>query len=340
MFDLLKKLKMVDNPLWTWGIQRCFLTDEEQAAAGVKATEEKAATEAKEKEEAAAAAKAKAGPETFDVKIGGETKLLTLDELKEHATKAAGADQLMREASELRKGAKSGIEIKEAFEKVLKSDDVGAKDIRKLATVMGIDPDEMEGMFNEELKKLGVKPGEKADKVAGVKGKVGRDQLDDDTRDILDQAKANQIVQAEAKILEMCKKTIDKDEFFGTILKDTPEEQRDDRKDVIVKMVHRDVRGKILASPYTEEKFGTEMIQNSIQTIRSELKNYGIPSKSSKKSAISNILASLGPTGGLPAEVQSDEKIERVSSTGEDYEDNVVKRLGQKMVQSLVNKGK
>lgn len=278
-------------------------------------------------------------PETYEVKIGGETKLLTLDELKQHATKAAGADGLMREAAEARKAAESGIEIKTAFEKVMKSDDVGEADIRKLAGVMGVDAEEMVKMFNEELEKLGVKKGGKDGKSAGVSDKVGKEQLDDETRDILDQAKADQITKAGEIILEMCEKAVDKDEFFGTIMKETPEEQRDNRKDVIVKMVHRDVRGKILASQ-GREKFGTEMIQNSIQTIRSELKKYGIPSKSSKQSVVSNILAALGPTGGLPAEVQSDEKIERVSSTEEGYDDNVVKRLGQKMVQSLVNRKK
>lgn len=306
-------------------------------------TEEQIAEEAAAKEAAGAKAgeeaKAKATPETYEVKIGGETKELTLDELKEHATKSAGADALMREAAELRKGAKSGVEIKAAFEKVLKSDDVDESDIRRLAGVMGIDPEEMVGMFNEELEKLGVKPDEKTGKVAGVKGKVGREQFDDETRDIIDEARRQHVIKAEAEILELCKESVDKDEFFGTIMKDTPEEQREGKQGVILSMVHRDVRGKILASPYTGEKFGTEMIQNSIQTIRSELKKYGIPSKSSKQSAVSNILAALGPTGGLPAEVKSDEKIERVSSTEADYDDNVVKRLGQKMVQSLV-KGK
>lgn len=328
------------KPSWWSPGMRFFADEGDDENGGSKGDDTKAGVEGKTGTVGDKGADTEKKPETYEVKIGGETKELTLDELKTHATKAAGANKLMAEAAELRKGAKSGLEIKEAFEKVLKSDDVDVSDIRNLAAVMGIDPEEMIGMFNEELEKLGVKTDEKGRKSAGVKEKVGRDQLDDETRDIIDQAKADQIVKAEAKILEMCKKGVDKDEFFGTIMKDTPEEQRSDKMDVIVRMVHRDVRGKILASPYTGEKFGTEMIQNSIQTIRSELKKYGIPSKSSKQSAISNLLAALGPTGGLPAEVQSDEKIERVSSTEADYEDNVVKRFGQKIVQSLINREK
>ena len=338
MFDLLKKLEMINRFPGMFGIQRCFFADEGKGGGdgnsgdsgdGGSGEGNKGDGDGKKDDDDAGKK-----PEEYEVTIGGEKKLLSIDELKEHASKSAGADKLMREASDLRKGAKSGLDIKEAFDSVLKSDDVDAEDVRRLATLMNIDPNEMEKMFNEELEKIGVKgKGEKKD--AGDGKKIGREQLNDEMKDILDQAKNEQIVKAEADILDLCKKSVDKDDFFGKIIEDTPDEQREDRKDVIVKMVHRDIRGKILASPYTGEKFGAEMIQNSIQTIRSELKKYGIPSKSSKQSAISNVLAALGPTGGLPAEVQSDEKIERVSSTESGYDDNVVKRLGQKLVQSI-----
>jgi hypothetical protein len=273
-------------------------------------------------------------PEKYEVKIDGETRLLTLDELKTYATKSAGADKLMRDAAAIRKDSQEGVRVKDLFDKVLHSDDVTATDIRELAVVMGIDPDEMEGVFNEELGKLGDRGGGGAQ----APPKIGREQLDDEMRAIFDQTKADQITAAERKVFEMCKEGVDKDDFFGKILKEVPKEELDDKKDAITRMVNRDVRLKIIASPYTGEKFGADMIQGSIQTIRSELKKYGIPSKSTKQSAISNILAALGPTGGLPAEVQSDEKIERVPSTEPGYEDNVVKRLGQKMVQSITSR--
>jgi hypothetical protein len=101
-------------------------------------------------------------------------------------------------------------------------------------------------------------------------------------------------------------------------------------------MVNRDVRGKILAIPYTGDQFGPEMIQNSIQTVRSELKKYGIPSKSSKQTpAMKNLLSVLGQTGGIPAEVQSDNKIERVSVGDAKYDDNAANRLMQSQLQNL-----
>jgi len=333
MFDLWKKWMMLG------GIQRCFDNDGEGTGGGGEDGNAGDGGDAGDKGNKGDKGDNEGGkkePENYEVKIGGETKLLTLDELKEYASKSAGADKLMREAAEMRKGAASGIEIKEAFEKVMKSDNVDTSDIRKLAGVLGVDQEEMVKMFNDELDKQG----SKKDKTVDSDKKIGKDQLDDETKDILEQAKQAQIAEAEKEILRMCKESVDKDEFFGKIISETPEENRGDKREVILAMVHRDVRGKILASPYTQEKFGAGMIQNSIQTVRSELKKYGIPSKSSKQSAISNVLAALGPTGGLPAEVQSNDKIERIPSTEADYEDNVVKRLGQKMVQSLANKVK
>lgn len=343
MFDLLTKLnmKMNDGPLWIWGGFQLhnFADGDDDKGGGDGNGDDNKGDDNKGDDNKGddKGDKGKDEPKTFEVKIGGESKLLTLDELKEHATKSAGADQLMREAAEMRKTAAGGAEVKVAFDKILKSDNVTTKDIEGLADLIGVNPKEMVAMFEEEM---GKKDKGKDGKSKGTADKIGRDQLDDETKDILDQAKTAQIKEAEAEILKLCKEKVDKDEFFGKIIVDTPEEQRDDRKGVFLAMVHRDVRGKILASPYTGEKFGAEMIQNSIQTVRSELKKYGIPSKSSKQDAIGNILASLGPTGGLPVEVSSDKEVERVSSTEADYEDNVVKRLGQKMVKSLVERNK
>ena len=334
MFDLWKKVEKYGI---RFGLQRCYFADDGDGAGGSGGDKGDAGDG--DKGDGDKGDKGDGGgkkePDTFEVKIGGETKLLTLDELKTHAEKAGGADKLMREAAELRKGGVEGVEIKEAFQKVLNSDSVEAADIRKLATVMGVNPDEMEKMFKEELEKQGrtkdVKVGEK----------VGRDQLDEETRNILDQVKVTQIKEAEKEIRRICDETVDKDEMFGKMIDEVPKEQRTGKVDSIKRMVFRDVRGKILASPESGEKFGTEMIQSSIQGIRKDLKDFGIPSKSSKKTtAVQNLLAALGPTGGLPAEVQSDEKIERVSSTEANYEDNVVKRLGQKLVQAVTNKSK
>ncbi|MHC4463882.1 MAG: hypothetical protein ACYS30_20980, partial [Planctomycetota bacterium] len=121
-------------------------------------------------------------------------------------------------------------------------------------------------------------------------------------------ARESQIEDAEKQIEKMVADAVDKDELLGKIVIDAPEEQRTGIKEVVTSMVHGDVRAKILASHITKEKFGAEMIRNSIQKVRAEVKKLGIPSKSSKQADRVSLLAALGPTGGLPAEVYSDEK--------------------------------
>lgn len=288
-----------------------------------------AKSEAGAKDAGSKAGEQKLDTQTYKVKIGGVEKQLTLDELTEYASKAAGADEKFREAAELRKEAASAKELTETFNKVFNSDDVKVSDVRKLAELVGQDPDQMEALFKEEVE---AGKGKGNNHSAGAK--IKPEDLPDEVQDVLRQAREDQVRAAEIEIARQVAAEVDKDKFFGKIIDETPEEQRENRKAAVTAMVQRDVRTKILASPYTKEKFGTEMIRNSIQEIRAEVTKFGIPSKSDKQLNPS-LLAALGPTGGLPAEVHSDADIKRVSSTEDNYEDNVVARLGQRMVQAI-----
>jgi len=274
------------------------------------------------------------------VKVDGETKQLTLDELKTLATKSAGADKRFTEAADQFKKGKEGFEIKEAFKKVFgtKDGNVDEKDIRKLAVYMDEDPDKMLELFQEEVRKSGGGGGGKSKDTPPKK--VTIEDLDEDTRSTLNQARQDQIDNAEIKVEKMCQEGVDKDDFFGKILKESPVDIKENRKAAIMSMVQQRVREKILASPYTKEKFGTEMIQSAIQGVRDQVKKLGIPTKSSRQPglALASVLG-LGVDGNLPAEVHSDDDIKRVSSDDPDYDDNVVKRLGQKFVKSIRNRG-
>jgi hypothetical protein len=267
-------------------------------------------------------------PETYQVKINGELRDLTLDELKEHASKAAGADEKFREAARLREEGVKGIELAKAFEKV-NSGDFTAADVRHLAELTGQDPDEAVAAYTAESKKAGDADDKKTTPPAGASKKVALADLSDEMQEIIRTAKDSQIEDAEKKIQNMVAAEVDKDELLGRIVIDAPEEQQPDIKAAVTAMVQRDVRTKILASPYTKEKFGTEMIRNSIQMVRAEIKKLGIPSKSSKKADRVSLLAGLGQIGDLPAEVYSDEPTKRVDSNDPNYHDNAVIRLGQ-----------
>ena len=276
-------------------------------------------------------------PETYNLKVGGEEKVLTLDELRELASKSAGADEKFRLASEMRDKGKDGLEIKEAFTSVFNAKDgnVDMKAVRKLARVMDMDAGELEKMFQDEIDKTD----KKLDKKAPTPEKVGLKTMDEETRSIMEQARQDQIAAAEVRVEKMCIEGVDKDEFFGKMIDDTPDDQVEGRKAAILAMVQEEVKGKILASPYTKEKFGTEMITAAIQGVRARVKKFGISSKKAMQPMNLGVLG-LRPTGQLPAEVHSDDEIKRVSSNDESYVDNVVSRLGQKMVQGIRNRSK
>lgn len=280
---------------------------------------------------AAATAKTK-DPETYEIKVDGEIKHMTLEEMKELASKAGGADERFREASKLREEAKVGVELKKAFEKI-NSGEFDESDVRKLAELTGQDPDEAATIFKTEKAKA------KGTTSTTPKQKIALEDLPDDIRQIIETAKQDQISAAEREINNIVRSAVDKDEILGKIMVDASEgkteEERKGLQEAVASMVQRDVRAKILASPHTREKFGTEMIRNSIQTIRAEVKKLGIPTKANKDASKTSILAALGAASGLPAEVYTDDSVERVSSDDPDYHDNAVKRLGQAIRKGL-----
>jgi len=295
--------------------------------------EEEAAKVAEDAATAAAAAKAVADakPETYTVKINGEEKELTLEELKEHASKAAGADEKFRSAAQMKEDAKKGIEIGAAFKKI-NSGDFDATDVRKLAELTGQDADAAVAAYTESQKKPG--KDKKEDDTPPARRKIDYSDFPEDIQEILRGAREQQIESATKTIEKMVSDEVAKDEFLGKIVMDAPDASQAGIREAITSQVQRDVRAKILASPSTKEKFGTEMIRNSIQMIRAEVKKLGIPSKADKQADRISLLAGLVRPGDLPAEVYSDEKIARVDSNDPNYHDNAAARLGQRMRQA------
>ena len=299
---------------------------DEAAAVAAKAAEDKAAEDEKNK------------PKTFDVKVDGEIRQMTMEELVENASKAAGADSKFRDAAQMKEDAKKGVEIGAAFKKI-NSGSFDATDVRKLAELTGQDADEAVASYTAELKK-GEGDGKDKKPAVDYSGGIKFENLPKDVQEYINEGrelrpsmKEKQIEDAQKKVDEMVEEEVAKDDFLGKIVIDAPDELKAGIKEVIYSSVRENVDKKILASRYTKEKFGTEMIRNSIQKARAEFKKLGISSKKAKQADRISILAELGPTGHLPAEVYSDETVERVDSTDPGYEDNAVKRLGQKLRQ-------
>ena len=297
-------------------------------------TEEELAAEAAAAEAKAAEAK----PATFDIKVNGVDKTVTLEEMKELATKSGGADEKFRDAAQKLKDAEEaasagaeGKEIKELFTKLYSDGgEYTMTDVRRFGELSGQGADAMEKEFKEVMEKEGKKLPE--DKTPFRK--LTADDLSDDLKETLAGAKQNQVEKAEEKIADMCKKEVDKDDYFGTIIKDTDDKQREGRKAAIEDMVKREVNKRILSSPYTGEKFGDQMIKGAIQEIRANIKRYGAPIKKSEQ-PVSSKLAGLGLSGSLLTQIQDDETIERVPVDDDNYVDNLVARLAQKQERGL-----
>lgn len=290
--------------------------------------------EEKQKEKQEEKQEEKKEAQTFTLKDGsGSGKIVTLEEMQEMATKAAGADEKFRVAAEKLKeatdkdtsGAKAD-KIVELHDKLYVKGDFTKSDVREFGEMVGMEEGEMEKLFEEELKKQGKSAGATDDKAPLRKLKL--EDFDEDTQETLRGAKQSQVVEAEKKIADMVKKAVDKDEYFGTILKKTDEKQRDDRKAAIEEMVKKDVNRRILQSPYTKEVFGDPMIEGSVQEIRANIKRFGIADKTSKQ-PVSSALAGLGLSGDLQTKIQTGEEIKRVPVTDDSWLDNVVARLAK-----------
>lgn len=77
--------------------------------------------------------------ERYEIKVAGQTKSLTLAELKQMASKSEGAEQKFQKASELEKQNKA---LHDAFK---------SKDVRKLAATLGVDVKEARELMMDSL---------------------------------------------------------------------------------------------------------------------------------------------------------------------------------------------
>lgn len=122
----------------------------------------------------------------------------------------------------------------------------------------------------------------------------------------------------------MSDEVVDKDAIFGKM---KIGENADDRVSVIKDMVAEDVLGRIQMG----ESFGAELVAASVQKIRAYLTKFGIPGKPDQHL----LTLGLGPSGGLPAEITSEEPIQRVSAADPKGTDNFVARYMQRGLKKL-----
>lgn len=271
--------------------------------------------------------------ETYTIKVGGENRNLTLEELKQLASKSAGADSKFQDASELRKQAEDGLRMKDLIGRLSDSEHEPTElEVKELAGMIGVDPNE----FAQYLKEGDTDGKTKKTDTTDTTGKIDKQSLVEalgfdpaEAKAILDYSKQRHIDSARQQIKETSDNAVDKDEIFGKMVIG---ENGKDRLAVIKDLVAEDVLRRIQDGV----PFGAELVAASVQKIRAHLTKFGIPNKPD----IFPLTLGLGPGGGLPSEIQSEKPIERISAGEEGAEDNFVSRAMQKGLQLLRNKGK
>jgi len=258
--------------------------------------------------------------ETHTITVDGEDVVLTVEELKERASKASGADKRFQEASETKKAAERGIRIEELTKKLAQNDNPSEADVREYAGLIGVEPAEFMQYLkeNDPPDKSDKKPSDESMKTWFQK-EFGASPAE--VKAVLEFSQQRHVNDARKEIREISDKAVDKDEIIGKMI------VGEDSKDVLSEvknMVAEDVLKKIQDG----KPFGAEMVTASVQMVRSKLTKLGIPKKLNQQP----IVLGLGPGAGLSSEIQADEPIKRISSMEDNQEKNLIARYLQKAV--------
>ena len=281
-------------------------------------TKEEQTTETKTEETAKTETETKKA-ETHTIKVDGQDVALTLEELKERASKVSGADKRFQEASETKKAAERGIRIEELTKKIAQDDNPSEADIREYAGLIGVEPNEFMQYLNDE------EPPQKKEKTGNLDFNAEFEKVmgasPAEVKAVLEFSQQRHVNDARKEIREISDKAVDKDEIIGKMI------VGEDSKEVLTTvkdMVAEDVLRKIQDG----KPFGAEMVAATVQRVRSQLTKLGIPKKLNQQP----IVLGLGPGAGLSSEIQADEPIERIPSTEDDQEKNLIARYLQKAV--------
>ncbi len=255
--------------------------------------------------------------ETFAVTIDGEERNLSIDELKTLATKSGGADKRFNEAAEALKAGERGNRIEVLVKGLSGEGTPSDADVRELAGLLEIEHAELMQYLKE-----GDPTPKPSDKTAVTDfNKEFQEQMGAtpaEVRAVLDHSQGRHVADARKEIREISDKAVDKDEIIGKMIVG---EDKDDVLAAVKDMVAEDVLRKIQDG----KTFGAELVAATVQMVRSKLTKLGIPKKSNQQP----IVLGLGPGGALPANIQADEPIKRISSAEDEGEKNLIERYMQ-----------
>ena len=271
-------------------------------------------------------------PETHEVIVNGKKVEMTLDELKEHATKGAGADEKFRQASELRKTAERGIRLDELAHKMAdEGDAVSPADLNEFITLLGGDPADLDmSKMTPNQPPTGQSntsdPNKTNPQGTQPLSVVKKEQLDPDVQRVLNQANEAELSRIRENIVAETRKGIDNDSVLGKLIDELPEDTREEVKSELYDMAEERVRNQIVLE---NKPFGPQMVQEVAQVLRSRIKRLGIPS--TPRGGQLPTSASGPGMGYGNQQVLPDKPVERVSSTDPDYIEKTTQRVQQNL---------
>lgn len=273
--------------------------------------------------------------DTFEVKVGGEVRHLTKDELIEAASKTLGADARFEEASTMRKSATSGLQALEVISKIKGTDNPKPEDVEAFFHLMGIEDSNLPDIKELLGGKTNVNDKGKDNKNDGntdqSNKKIGLDNLDDRTRRAVEAAEKQELGEIREKIEEEVIKGVDNDEILGKIVEELASGKDKEAKDKFVAEIRRMAVDSARLRILSGELFGADMVKSIAQKVRTTVKEFGIPNKKADSLPVTG----LGPILSLSPDVVSDKPIERIESSEDGYVDNVAKRYMQKQLKAM-----
>jgi hypothetical protein len=269
-----------------------------------------------------------AAPTEFEVTVAGQVKKMTIDQLKQAASKAEGADEKFRIAA-------AAVKTQELVKTMLNSPTgLDYEDAVVLAQNVGGNPEDY--MFEQEAPTLQTPPARVPQAQTFNTLPVSTGLSAEDMEDLA-YARSQRMEGYITKVKGDIKNTLDKDTQISTLMGKVPEAQKAGLQEVLSEMVYEEVSRRVGMSRQT---YGPSLVQDVIQKVASRVNKLGLPTAGRQETNMLEFpISGLGPITGMSnSELMSDKPIERVSSNDGNYSDNFVARFAKKLAQATTNR--
>ena len=256
-------------------------------------------------------------PKTVTVKVDGEDREVTQEELVKGYGLEAAARKKMETVAEERKTLDEDVLLAQTVRQVATDQDEDS--MRQMVKLLGMPAAEADAAI-EQIRKMGEAGEGTANEEGGEEPpKTGYDDLAPELKALIDKGQAaadrdeqQSLVDLKEKMFAQADKAIDTDEILGKIADGG-----------LKKRVKRDVRREVQRRVGLEGQAWPDVLQEIVQESRGDLKHIGNLTNAEGGQASS----AIGPAAAMGFQATPTGPTERVSSTDPTYSKNVGTRL-------------